>query len=130
MRTHANFTAAELRRFERLLLEERHDAFLAMGRMDETLSGVLDARNSGTDDDEHDPDGPTLTMEWSRMSGVHSELVAKSAAIDRALSRIHEGTYGLCVRRGELISRERLEARPAAELCIDCAREVEAGARP
>jgi DnaK suppressor protein len=64
------------------------------------------------------------------MSGVHSELAAKSAAIDRALSRVRAGTYGTCVRRGELISRERLEARPAAELCIDCAREVEAGVRP
>jgi len=33
------------------------------------------------------------------------------------------------VRRGEPIGRARLEARPAAELCIDCARDEEARLR-
>ncbi|WP_130177382.1 TraR/DksA C4-type zinc finger protein [Cryobacterium sp. SO1] len=55
---------------------------------------------------------------------MHAELTASLAAIDAALVRIVEGGYGVCLRRGEPIGRERLEARPAAELCIDCAREA------
>ena len=43
-------------------------------------------------------------------------------AIDEALRRIDEGTYGTCVRCGNRITEERLEAMPYAEKCIDCKR--------
>ena len=41
--------------------------------------------------------------------------------IDKALQRIEQGRYGLCIECGEQISVERLAALPAVELCIDCA---------
>ena len=40
--------------------------------------------------------------------------------VRRALTRIEEGTYGKCIRCGEQIVIARLEAMPAAELCITC----------
>lgn len=43
-------------------------------------------------------------------------------AIDRALGRLDEGSYGRSVRSGEPIPDERLEADPAAELTIEEAR--------
>lgn len=43
------------------------------------------------------------------------------ASVRRALGRIEDGTYGACVRCGEEIAPARLEARPEAALCIDCA---------
>ena len=46
------------------------------------------------------------------------------ASVMRALGRIADGTYGTCVRCGEAIAPERLEARPEAALCIDCARSA------
>ncbi|TFL18792.1 TraR/DksA family transcriptional regulator [Jannaschia formosa] len=42
-------------------------------------------------------------------------------AIDAALARIEEGTYGDCAKCGEPISAERLEAVPTAALCRSCA---------
>jgi len=42
------------------------------------------------------------------------------AQIDRALARIKDGTYGICVRCAEPIAPERLEAMPEADLCIAC----------
>jgi DnaK suppressor protein len=44
------------------------------------------------------------------------------AAIDRALRRLDEGTYGRSVRSGVPIPDERLEADPAAELTVEEAR--------
>jgi DnaK suppressor protein len=44
------------------------------------------------------------------------------AALDRALQRIDDGTYGRSVRSGEPIPDERLDADPAAELTIEEAR--------
>ena len=40
--------------------------------------------------------------------------------IDKALERIKQGTFGYCEQCGEEIGLQRLEARPTAELCIDC----------
>ena len=42
------------------------------------------------------------------------------AQTERALARIEEGTYGICVRCGDPIASDRLEAMPAADLCIAC----------
>ena len=46
-------------------------------------------------------------------------------AIERALHRLDDGTYGKSVRSGDPIPDERLEADPAAELTIEEAREAE-----
>ena len=40
--------------------------------------------------------------------------------IEKALKRLSSGEYGYCESCGEEISIRRLEARPTAELCIDC----------
>ena len=45
--------------------------------------------------------------------------------IDRALTRIEEGTFGICERCEEEISPKRLEARPVTTLCIRCKEEQE-----
>ena len=44
------------------------------------------------------------------------------AALDRALKRLDDGSYGRSVRSGLPITDERLEADPAAELTIEEAR--------
>ena len=58
-------------------------------------------------------------------AGLEAEaslIVREAASIDRALERIAKGTYGECVRCGSQIAPARLDARPEAALCIDCAR--------
>ncbi len=42
--------------------------------------------------------------------------------IRAALARIEDGSYGWCVRCGNAISEERLDAVPATPFCRDCAR--------
>jgi DnaK suppressor protein len=41
-------------------------------------------------------------------------------AIDEALKRIDDGTYGHCQQCGKPISKKRLDAMPQTELCISC----------
>ena len=47
--------------------------------------------------------------------------------IQEALTRIEEGTFGICEECGEEIGIERLKARPVTTLCIECksSQEVE-----
>lgn len=126
----APMTPRELARFEGLLRAQQDALRAELVRQGAALEEVRQARGDASADDEHDPDGPTLSTEWSTLSGVHSELVERLAGVDAALERIADGSYGVCLRRGEAIGPARLEARPAATLCIDCARDVESGGRP
>ncbi len=53
----------------------------------------------------------------------------KLQAIEDALRRIEEGTYGICDECGEKIPKQRLKALPFATLCVSCksAKETEEG---
>lgn len=55
------------------------------------------------------------------LEGVDEVLRAEIQQIRLALLRIENGTYGTCARCGNEIARARLEARPIATRCIDCA---------
>ena len=55
-------------------------------------------------------------------AAVAASLRDRLAAIDRALKRLDDGTYGRSVRSGVPIPAERLEADPAAELTVEEAR--------
>lgn len=46
--------------------------------------------------------------------------------IELALHRIEAGEYGICVRCEEPIAFARLQAQPAATLCIECQSATEA----
>jgi len=52
--------------------------------------------------------------------GQAEALSAKLASVRRALEKFDEGTYGICDRCGASIPDERLEARPAAVVCVRC----------
>jgi DnaK suppressor protein len=53
---------------------------------------------------------------------IATGLQDRLAAIDRALARLDNGTYGLSVRSGLPIPDDRLDADPAAELTVEEAR--------
>ena len=59
------------------------------------------------------------------LEGQGALIEREIASVKRALGRIEDGTYGECVRCGRDIAAGRLEARPEAVLCIDCARQAE-----
>ena len=50
---------------------------------------------------------------------VRASLRERLAALDRALARLDDGTYGLSARSGLPIPDERLDADPAAELTVE-----------
>ncbi|MBX7495715.1 TraR/DksA family transcriptional regulator [Qipengyuania sp. 6B39] len=55
------------------------------------------------------------------LEGVDEVLRQEIGQIRTALHRMENGTYGTCSQCGKDISRKRLEARPIATRCIDCA---------
>jgi DnaK suppressor protein len=60
------------------------------------------------------------TEERSQVIAVVRALRSNLHDVERALSKMDAGVFGICERCGEPISIERLEALPWAVLCIDC----------
>lgn len=86
------------------------------------LVGEIIAGSAGVaTDDEHDPEGQTIAFERAQAGALLDQARARLDDIDAALARLHEGRYGPCEHCGRSIAPERLEARPAARTCIDCA---------
>jgi DnaK suppressor protein len=46
-------------------------------------------------------------------------------SIDEALTRLHDGTYGMCAECGIEISEKRLQVVPFAKLCVECQSRAE-----
>ena len=55
------------------------------------------------------------------LEGVGQVGLDEIRAINAALKRIEDGTYGICASCGEGISEERLKAVPYAVNCRNCA---------
>lgn len=89
-------------------------------------TAVREDRESETDDGPRDAADVALPLgEQGAHEDIAGTLRDRLDAIDRALRRLDEGTYGRSVRSGEPIPDERLEADPAAELTIEEARADE-----
>jgi DnaK suppressor protein len=65
-------------------------------------------------------DSAQVTAERSHQIGLVEQLRERRAQVLVALERIERGDYGLCERCGKEIPAERLEAVPAATLCVSC----------
>jgi DnaK suppressor protein len=63
-------------------------------------------------------EGTSHAVERIAQVSAAKSLDAKLRDVERALSKLDEGTYGTCDECGEPIGDERLEAIPWAALCI------------
>jgi len=108
---------------------------LLTAERDEVRGLLKDTEESGQADRAAEADseaGDTGDAAQSLTAQGEDDAIAESlrlrlGAIDRALHRLDDGTYGRSVRSGEPIPDERLEADPAAELTVEEARAAERG---
>lgn len=70
--------------------------------------------------DEGFADAAQTTSERARVLSLAEGLQMRLEEVQDALVRVDKGTYGKCVQCGNDIPAERLEAIPAASLCITC----------
>jgi DnaK suppressor protein len=86
-------------------------------------AGQEDRETEDEDAEQGDAIEPAQTLTAEAMDDSTADTLRdRLAAIDRALQRLDNGTYGRSVRSGVLIPDERLDADPAAELTVEEAR--------
>ena len=121
-------STVETERFREMLLSERERVRAAIEHLRAENPGSLQDETGelvSSSADNHLADMATATFDREIAETLENNEESVLAAIDAALRRIDEGTYGVCQRCERQIAPERLEALPYAELCIDCKREME-----
>ena len=90
--------------------------------LQQQLDAMIEASRDDNADDEHDPEGSTIAFERQQLAALLQRAHRARDDARHALDQLDAGVYGICERCGGPIAPERLEARPDARLCIDCAR--------
>lgn len=99
----------------RVILEEERDSLARQ------LAELGYGEGGGLNYDSNFADTSQVTAERGEAEALAGELKDALAEVEAALERVAQGTYGRCARCGQQIAPARLEAMPAAQLCITCA---------
>jgi RNA polymerase-binding protein DksA len=113
--------------FRERLLEERQRAQEALDHLQHENAGSMEDETQEIQSDNHPGDVASETYDRELDYSLEENVQRVLDAIDAALQRIEDGTYGICANRGEPIGAERLEALPWTTQCIDCKRREERG---
>lgn len=115
------FSKTDLARFKKIIMEKRDEILEELetlrGRIMDTMTGEYQVENSAYS--LHMEQG-TDTMEREKTFLFASREGKFLNYLDDALKRIDQGTYGFCTDCGKLIDKERLEAVPHAQQCVEC----------
>jgi RNA polymerase-binding protein DksA len=122
-------SAVDTERFRGILEEERQRVLDAINYLHEETPGSLEDETEEIvgNSDNHLGDTATATLDREIDYSLEENSEHVLRAIDAALQRIEDGTFGICETCGQPISEERLEAIPYATQCIDCRRKGERG---
>ena len=120
-------TAIDTELFRKRLIEERKRVQEAIDYLHEENPGSIQDETQDSTADNHPGDMATVTFDRELDYTLEENEGRLLQAIDAALTRMDDGSYGVCVSCGQPIGAERLEALPWTTQCIDCKRKEERG---
>lgn len=120
---------------EREARERRQEVLqkMLMGKRQEIIKEIEDSLGQSLTEDQQRrlesarDVGDQALMDLERELGISLMEMRnrRRQSIDEALTRLHEGTYGICAECGVEISEKRLQAVPFANLCVECQSRTE-----
>lgn len=113
------YSKVELEEFKAIINEK-----LAIARQEyKDLVESMQDSNLTSADGHNMTDFGSDTLEKEQTEMFMARQMKFIAALERALARIENGSYGRCKETGKLISKERLRAVPHTELSIEAKRD-------
>jgi DnaK suppressor protein len=113
------YTKKELDDLRERLVSERSELEVQLTTIEEQSFATSQSDLSGeVSFDEENADAGTFTFERERDLSIENNIRDLLAKIDRALGKMDEGTYGICIRCGKPIEKARLKALPYVDLCL------------
>ena len=119
--------AVDVEQFRKVLEEERRRVLDAIEYLHKENPGSIEDETQDQTQDNHLAETATATLDREIYYTLEENSEHVLSAIDAALVRIGEGTYGTCQNCGKAIAEDRLAAIPWATHCIDCKRLEERG---
>jgi RNA polymerase-binding protein DksA len=101
----------------RALLEEQREALRR--QLQDMGLDPDDPKIENLDFDFGFADSAQSTAERNKLLALVERLREGLKDVDLALGKVEKGSYGICERCGRPIGAERLEALPAARLCLE-----------
>lgn len=111
----------KLKKYRNLLLKKRNQILERYFKKEDTQKILTEQSAEPRDLEEYALLDITEEV-LGQLSDIEIEILK---AIDEALERINNGTYGICEVCGKEIEEERLQAIPWTTLCIEHAKERE-----
>ena len=112
--TDANPTYADL------LAERMAQARVQREALVAAVADMRAARSLTVADDEHDPEGSTVSLDQARDAALLDRIEQTLVELTAAQRRLETGTYGRCESCRREIPRERLLVRPEVRRCVPC----------
>ena len=111
--------AQDVETFKRKLLEMRRDL---LGQVERKKLYSKEVGEDGIPDS-----GDVAAYSYSKevLMGLGENERTKLRLVEEALTKIDEGTYGVCERCEEAIPVKRLELLPFTRYCVQCQTELE-----
>ncbi len=106
------YSPDELKEFEEIILQKLAVAKEEFNSLKETLSKKNDTGTDNTASTSKLLEDGADTLERESLSQLAARQQKFIINLENALVRIKNGTYGVCVDTGKLISKERLRAVP------------------
>ncbi|MBW8001478.1 MAG: TraR/DksA family transcriptional regulator [Planctomycetes bacterium] len=124
-----SLTVAEIKHFEQMLLVKREEIVGNVTEMEDEIlkKSRLDSSGDLSSMPIHMADLGSDNYEQEFALGLMDSERKLLHAIDDALLRIQDKTYGICEGTGKSIQKARLEAQPWARYSVEHARMLEEG---
>jgi RNA polymerase-binding transcription factor DksA len=114
------WTQKELEKFKTLILEKRKILSAELLEAKEKADEVLNNNSTNAIYSSHMADAGSDQQEMEKNYYMMNRENNYLQYLERALSMIVEGSFGVCASCGELIDKERLIEVPHTSSCFDC----------
>ncbi|MHA8050735.1 TraR/DksA family transcriptional regulator [Aquirufa sp. ROCK-SH2] len=113
------YSAEELKEFEEIILKKLEETKAELSYLMETLSKKNDSGTDTTASNSKVMEDGADTAEKENLNQLAGRQQKFANNLEKALMRIKNGTYGVCVDTGKLISKERLRLVPHTQHSIE-----------
>ena len=114
------WTQKELEKFKTLILEKREVVTAELLEAKEKADEVLNNNSTNAIYSSHMADAGSDQQEMEKNYYMMNRENNYLQYLERALSMIVEGSFGICASCGNLIDKERLIEVPHTSSCFDC----------
>jgi RNA polymerase-binding protein DksA len=108
------YSDAELKEFEQILLKKREEALQQIDSFNKQLQELADGGK-----DENSLDNTSYEAQIDFLVSYRERSLKYLNSVEKALFRIKNKTYGICVVTGKLINKERLKVVPTTTKSIE-----------